>query len=91
MYNALPSEEDLTEAEAIAIAREALQARYQLSDEEIESLGLYAQFVADASTHGTSYWIVFIGLRETGFELYYAYIASPSGEILEATRNDGNG
>ncbi|HML49127.1 MAG TPA: hypothetical protein PKE04_20495 [Clostridia bacterium] len=90
-YNALPGKEDLTEAEAVAIAREALQARYQLSDEEVERLGLYSQFVADGSTNGTNFWIVFIGLRETGFELYYAYIASPSGEILEATRNDGNG
>lgn len=88
---ALPGENDLTEAEAIAIARKAIQEQYTLSDQEIDELGIYTQFIADDMPYGTPYWYVTIGINEIGAERYYACVTSPEGEIMIATRNDGNG
>ena len=86
----LPSEGDMTQKDAIAIALEAIQQQYDLSDEDIGQYPVYSRFTTTAIFE-TPFWAVIIGLNDQGYELYYAYIASPSGEILRATRNDANG
>jgi hypothetical protein len=87
----LPRPEDLTEDEAIAIAREAIQKQYDLTDEDIEELGVYAVYFRDDAFYGSSWWSITIGINDQGFERYYANITTPAGEIMVATRNDGNG
>ena len=89
-YAALPSEGDLPEEAAIAIAREAIQKQYELSDEEIGQYPVYTFFCVQ-DIFGTPFWNVTIGLNDLGYEHYFVYIASPTGEILVASRNDGSG
>ena len=89
---ALPSEADITQEQAIAIACEAIQEKYDLSDEDIDQLGVFTHFsVGDGIYFQSPYWGVVIGINEFGYERYYAYILSPTGEIMTAMRNDGNG
>jgi len=89
-YAALPPENALPLENAIAIAREAIQKQYALSDEDIGQYPVYAQFFV-GDWFGPPFWGIVIGLNDLGHERYYAYIASPSGEILVANRNDANG
>jgi len=89
-YDILPTENDLPEEEAVAIAREAIQKEYNLSDIGIDQYEIYTAFFMDTG-EGSPFWRVVFGLNDYGYELYYAYIASPSGEVLRATRNDGMG
>lgn len=86
----LPSENDLPQEEAIAIAKEAIRAEYNISDIGINQHEVYSYYTA-VSIYGSPLWVIVIGLNEYGYELYYAYIASPTGEVLVAKRNDGNG
>jgi len=87
---ALPAENALASEEAMAIARDAVQEKYGLSDEDITELGVYSYYTVDMR-FDSPYWCVTIGVKNDGGEVYYAFIASPSGEVLLANRNDGNG
>ena len=89
-YAGLPTDGDLPQEEAIAIARETIQKQFALPDEDIDQLPVYTQFCV-GQWFDTVFWSVTIGLNEYGYELYYVYIASPTGEVLVSARNDGNG
>jgi len=89
-YAALPSDDDLPQEDAIAIARETIQNEYGLSDDDIDQLPAYTQFCV-GDWFGTPFWGVVFGLNDLGYEHYYAYIASPAGEVIIAVRNDGSG
>lgn len=84
----LPGENDLSQADAIAIALDTLQELYP--DDDLSQYEIYGYFCTD-QMWGASFWVLTIGLNDEGYELYRAYIASPSGEVLLAELNTGNG
>lgn len=87
----LYGEGDLPEAEALAIAREAVQTGFNLSDEEVNALEAYGRFFLVNHDRAEPYWYVVVGLRDDGFELYIVEVTSPDGMVPRTEQNEGLG
>lgn len=74
------TENDLTEAEAIALATAAIEKKYGLPTEAFEAMDAYTKLVDFPDEWGTHY---FIDLTIKGYDASFPVrVATPSGEIL---------
>lgn len=86
----LPGDSDLSYAEALQIARQAIFDKYATPDDELDAMGVYPDFYAADGSSSASWHFYFTPLQGGNIDSdhalpaqgeYRVYIDSPSGEV----------
>lgn len=87
--NTLPGEGDITQEEALVIAKETLRTDFGISEARIDNGMVYASFVMEGSEQNVWHFRIFPS-ENSGQEDYWVAVDAGTGEVLHAV-NEGVG